>query len=514
MARKQTKAAPPRKVRKKSQKKAPAAPRGAATVRMYCQGLGDCFLLSFPRKESQTPYRILIDCGVLQGTPDDEAKLRSVATHLRNDTGGVIDLLIITHEHWDHISGFSLAHEIFQEIEFRQVWLSWAENPRDPAAKRLKAELGKKQAQVTAAVTVARSLGLGPQTELGQDLQSSAEMLRFFGPQLALGDTSPGKRMKLGETMDWLREKVQSQNYCHPGECRTLPEVDGVKVYILGPPPDPKRIRKMNPTGDQGYRHLAATASLAGTIDWLIHPQSALPPGPFDERYALPIDAAESDPFFRAYYGFPNDPLGTDAPAWRRIDNDWLGGVGRLALQLDTGVNNTSLAVAFELPDGGTLIFPGDAQIGNWLSWDDVEFEDPQGHVLPVTSQDLLHRAVFYKVGHHGSHNATRKTGGLEEMTSGDLVAMIPTDQAFAKTRKPPHDGWKMPFVDLYDALRNMTSHRVARADFNEQETQAVWEQSTAGKAAWKRLTFSKEPLLPQLKTQPLYVEYTLPESS
>ena len=29
-------------------------------------------------------------------------------------------------------------------------------------------------------------------------------------------------------------------------------------------------------------------------------------------------------------------------------------------------------------------------------------------------SADLLHRTIFYKVGHHGSHNATLRERGLE----------------------------------------------------------------------------------------------------
>ncbi len=211
----------------------------------------------------------------------------------------------------------------------------------------------------------------------------------------------------------------------------------------------------------------------------------------------------------------------TPAQSWRRIDDEWLGGVGRLALQLDRGVNNTSLALAFELPGGRTLIFPGDAQIGNWLSWDEVTFEDEAGSKLPTTAKQLLNRAVFYKVGHHGSHNATRKAGGLEEMTGGDLVAMIPTDEKFALTQSPPH-GWKMPFSDLYDALKKFTHHRVLRADRGEDELSTEAEETDATATAWAafagRVTFAKKLLERDAEAekkapdQPLYVEYKIPE--
>jgi hypothetical protein len=268
----------------------------------------------------------------------------------------------------------------------------------------------------------------------------------------------------------------------------------------------------MDPTGDQGYRHLAAAASMTGAIEWLTATGEKLdlPPGPFDDCYALSAEEAKVDPFFREHYGFADDPLAADSSAWRRIDDDWLGAVGRLALQLDVGVNNTSLALAFELPDGRTLIFPGDAQIGNWLSWDQVKFKDEHGKELTTTAQDLLNRAVFYKVGHHGSHNATRKSGGLESMTSGHLVAMIPTDESFARTKHPPKDGWKMPFDLLYAALKKQTSSRIVRADFDKTKTKELSGDSDAGNDFLKRLTFSHQPLL-NGETRPLYIEYTLP---
>jgi hypothetical protein len=102
-------------------------------------------------------------------------------------------------------------------------------------------------------------------------------------------------------------------------------------------------------------------------------------------------------------------------------------------------------------------MFPADAQAGNWLSWPDVQFADAAG----VTAQDLLNRTVFYKVGHHGSHNATLKQKGLEEMTSPDLVAFIPVDHAMAVKKR-----WgQMPLPGLIDALKAHCGNRVVRVD-------------------------------------------------
>ena len=65
--------------------------------------------------------------------------------------------------------------------------------------------------------------------------------------------------------------------------------------------------------------------------------------------------------------------------------------------------NNSSLVLAIELvASGKVLLFAADAQTGNWSSWAGVNWDDHTVH-----TDDLLARTVFYKVGHHASHNAT-----------------------------------------------------------------------------------------------------------
>ena len=82
-------------------------------VRMYRQGLGDCFLISLPR-EKEASFHVLIDCGVILGTPRAAAKMQAVVQNIHDTTGGKIDLLVATHEHWDHLSGFLQARELFR----------------------------------------------------------------------------------------------------------------------------------------------------------------------------------------------------------------------------------------------------------------------------------------------------------------------------------------------------------------------------------------------------------------
>jgi len=74
---------------------------------------------------------------------------------------------------------------------------------------------------------------------------------------------------------------------------------------------------------------------------------------------------------------------------------------------------------------------------------------------------DLLARTIFYKVGHHGSQNATLKQHGLELMSSPDLSAFIPTNEKDALKVK-----WgEMPFKTILEDLEKRTSQRVIRAD-------------------------------------------------
>src|SRR5215217_7857940 len=59
---------------------APGSPKKfRARVRMYRQGLGDCFLITF--RQGGKPFHVLIDCGVLVGTADT---MKKVVAHIRD----------------------------------------------------------------------------------------------------------------------------------------------------------------------------------------------------------------------------------------------------------------------------------------------------------------------------------------------------------------------------------------------------------------------------------------------
>ena len=410
-------------------------------VRMYRQGLGDCFLITIPRQNG-TPFYAVIDCGVILGTKDSGRIMNEVVEHIVKTTGGHVDVVVATHEHWDHISGFGQAREIWTDknrLTVGQVWLSWAENTKDPLARKLRKERSDLKIALQAAASRMRLAGDASGAE------DVSNLLDFFG---AAGSTSDAL-----ETVKGLCEDVR---YCTPQDDPIRIEGTDVKVYVLGPPPDEKLIKKYNPSKREPETY---------GIDSINNYLSALQPTlsdtdvetPFDEGFQIPLNMAQQMPFFQQHYWGEDADSKEKSQEWRRIDGSWLDSSSSLALQLDSATNNTCLVLAFELGDGDVLLFAADAQVGNWLSWQDLKWKVDG---VDVTGPDLLQRTIFYKVGHHGSHNATLRELGLEEMKSLQL-AFVPVDHKMAIKKR-----WnQMPLNELMKRLNEITEERVVRID-------------------------------------------------
>ena len=106
-------------------------------VRMYRQGLGDCFLLTF--NPGGDEKHILIDCGTL-GATTTGIKLPDVVADIDKTTNGHLHLVVATHQHQDHLSGFPKIADQFSPAKNKQidhVWLARTEDPIDQLAKQL-----------------------------------------------------------------------------------------------------------------------------------------------------------------------------------------------------------------------------------------------------------------------------------------------------------------------------------------------------------------------------------------
>ena len=403
-----------------------------AKVRMYRHGLGDCFLVTLPRANGSSFY-IVIDCGVIQGTPNAQETMTEVVADIAKTTNGRIDLLVATHQHWDHLSGFVQAREGWQRLTVGQVWLAWTEDPADDLARQLVEERDKAVRRLSLAADRMRMAG----DSEGADLTGS--LLEFFG---AAGGTS------VKDALDVVRSLPASHappRYCKPEDAPVDLGDPPARLYVLGPPRDEKLIKQTGPSARNPETYGLVAESFWSNVDPGLGEVSV---SPFGTLYAIPNQVAQKMSLFKLYWA--TEP-------WRRIDSAWLGDAAEFALQLDSATNNTSLVLAIELAGGDVLLFPGDAQVGSWLSWQDLKW--PVGS-RTVTGPDLLQRTIFYKVGHHGSFNATLKEKGLELMSQLEL-AMVPVNHQMALEK---HWGG-IPLPALLDALREKTNGALLQAD-------------------------------------------------
>ncbi len=457
------------------------------TVRMYRPGLGDCFLLTFRGKQGAVKVKryMLIDCGVLSGTSSESERLGKIIDDIQKETQGQLHTLVVTHEHADHLSGFGYHKQVFQDsakFQIGEVWLGWTEDKEDPKVQEIYSAVRK-----VPTLVLEKAL-----EELKRSGSHSYEAIKSVAQFLKDNGMDDAKEIALAQGSEplYLRPSPDADG---PTRVIDWEDFGGVRFHVLGPPEDPDLLKRSDPPKtktslDRGeslnqstafamaVMHLAAaqghlqdTESLSiSDVEELF--ELSLP---FDSYLGITLDtlnkpieeppgasvaggtsslAAEWE-FFRKYYGRGKSQDKETGPEWRRIDSDWLESAGSLALYLDGDINNTSLVLAIELGEGGkVLLFPGDAQYGNWLSWAKTK-----------RGMDLLARTVFYKVGHHGSHNATLKNGGLSLMGTArgfeKLVAMIPVDTEKAKTKGK--GGWKMPEDELREMLIHQTHGRM-----------------------------------------------------
>ncbi|MGY3396006.1 beta-lactamase superfamily II metal-dependent hydrolase [Bradyrhizobium sp. USDA 3311] len=499
---------------------------GHISVRMYNNILGDCFLIRVP-VGPERDVKILIDCGALQGMPSAADIMNEIAADLARTTGSHLDVLVVTHEHWDHLSGFCQAETIFRKFEIDELWLAWTENDKDADAARIRA---RRQKALQLLLTLDKHFGPAAAAP-DEDDEEAATAQRRAGQRdevrelLAFTGQSPGaaaSRMDTGAILTMLKGLAKKVRYFTPG-ADPIPLRAGIPVeaYILGPPKDTKFLLRSNPRKGEVY----LTDESAGLGVYLAAAVQL-------EKEAIALDADEaraielSMPFDNQHFRRlsevereQNQPYFSEREEWRRIDRDWLGAAEQLALKLDSDTNNTSLVLAFAFgskTDPRVLLFPGDAQVGNWESWQQYVWpsgakrEDPAA----IDIQKLLAATVLYKVGHHASHNATLRANGLELMTHPDLVAMIPVREEFA--RKTKH--WNMPFPSLLARLLERTKGRVLRADKSLDDLHADRDhrQDKPGELSrddWESFfaRVSAGPKSAHSDAAPLYVEYSIP---
>ncbi|TFG79799.1 MAG: MBL fold metallo-hydrolase [Chrysiogenales bacterium] len=106
-------------------------------IRVYNVGLGDCIYMRVP--DGHELRHVLIDCGTFSRGERLMKALKDLEkNYLPKDGNGKfrLDLLVVTHNHKDHLSGFGLStvSNWFQNIHIGQIWLSAGMNRDHPQA--------------------------------------------------------------------------------------------------------------------------------------------------------------------------------------------------------------------------------------------------------------------------------------------------------------------------------------------------------------------------------------------
>ena len=387
-------------------------------VRMYRVGFGDCFLLTFPAEKS--PVHVLIDCGVFKGTSQtgDIGTLTDVVANVIQETGGHVGLLVMTHRHADHIAGFSRCRDQFQGFAADAIWLPVWESEYDDKAKKFQEDLTSVASDLQS--HFAASIRMGVDTGAYRSAESMMFNATGVEPDGKGGTASNATALKM------LKNDFGAKpEYYKANDTPTVPASlakAGLAARIFGPPPvDDLALMKLMDLKKGVGQYL--TGAPAG--------QAATGFAPFDAGWTDEGGRSYPD---EAFVEFGPRPKTTDCDpeAARRGLQDAIGKAQPeaalvAATALNQFLNNQSLVILFTFK-GKNLLFAGDAQGGNWEHWlygTDTAVKAPSDTLAAEAGTTLAHLDL-YKMGHHGSTNAT-PIPALKAMAEG-VVALCSTE--------------------------------------------------------------------------------------
>ncbi len=428
-------------------------------VRMYRVGFGDFFLISFLDAAGK-PVHVIVDCGVFKGTKQtgDIHSIEAAVANMAETTGGRVALIIMTHRHADHIAGFARCADTFKKLAVGGVWMPIWESEYEPTALKFQAELTR-----TAFGLRQHFSSLARASE--EQNTARKYMENATGELGATGTAAAGSN---AVALNLLKHGFTGLNpgYYKGGDNPQLPKaLDGIGVsaQILGPPPvaDMDLMKLMDLQKNVGQYLTGAVGTSAGPFEpfdsvWEIDPTKVLAKGQRETYTGVS---------FREWV-YPRKSWQPVKPAQAHrartnVEELLLQSQPIAALvaakQLNSFLNNQSLVVLFSFK-GKNLLFVGDSQAGNWEHWlfkTDTPDKMAKG-VLDATAQQILTNLHFYKVGHHGSGNATPKVV-VETMgkPGHKFAAMCSTQKDVYGTEDPedPTKGTEVPRIPLLQKL-------------------------------------------------------------
>lgn len=359
-------------------------------IRLYDVGLGDCIYVRIPGRtaKNEDAFHMLIDCGSWSEEKFLAAAMKQLESELPAAAAGKkrLDLVVVTHEHKDHIAGFD--PKLFANIHVGAVWMSSAMDPKHPQAGKTR----KLRAVAEQAMRGLEALGpdLGPR---------ASELLSVFQINNA------GALKTLRETLLGGR----APTYVHAGQTN---ETHGIKlhkakIHILGPEQD----------FDRFYLGVTAQHALKGVLG------------------AAVFDAEEEEGIAAPQNESPL-PRNVSPAAFRALRARMQSNALAFAALDGTLKNNSSVVLLIEW-SGKRLLFVGDAE------WHGAFKEGKMNgawNVMWKERRDLLGKPVdFLKIGHHGSENSTPwdmgKGGKSEALDILDAILPLPPARGKPKAK-------------------------------------------------------------------------------
>lgn len=343
-----------------------------ARVRMYQVGFGDCLLLTFeyahPLADNRKERHILFDFGSTH-SPWEGHTMKKVADKIALHTHGKLDVLVATHRHRDHISGFGTqaTAKIVAGLKPDLVVRPWTEEPDIPeeALEPPPGQPGFTAAQFQAEIETMEKLAQRVVAWL-RGLSAGEETRRAYEGLLALAFDQIKNKAAVDNLALWSKPEKGEYVSFGKGNKRLEQLIPGVGFKVIGPPTLKQHpaIRSYAPDGEEEY-WIAASQEVGDTLATM---KRSSAPGASIPVAAMPIVARLRD----------------------RNATTLLNIVRRM----DDYLNNTSVILLIEAGNK-RLLFGGDAQVENW------------GYAKTQPAWQDLAKIDLYKVGHHGSRNAS-----------------------------------------------------------------------------------------------------------
>jgi len=366
-------------------------------LRTYQVGFGDCFLLTFVYPGANDRH-VLIDFGS-NAQPKTAPKdlMMQIAKDIAAECKGKLDAIVLTHRHKDHIQGFTTSNgkgtgDIIAGLKPDLVIQPWTEDPK--AQPTATAATTTPNEQFALSLDYMHEISAGIVAEalrLAQD-ESLPSAAAFYVNLAMLGEEGIKNKSAVDNLAAMSKRAGASGEYVNHGYKSKLEALlPGVSVTVLGPPTlDQSTAIKKERSADANEfwmlqsnvgRFLAAASAHGAKKD--TSPETAVL-FPKARRWL-----EKAPPQYARWL----------IPKLRSIRGGALLDIVRI---LDDAMNNTSVILLFEV-NGNAFLFPGDAQIENW------EFTLNKMKADESLKKRLANVSI-YKVGHHGSRNATPKT--------------------------------------------------------------------------------------------------------